>query len=226
MVPQKLVLVALAIIAVIVFLASSDSTPARARAQNSSPPPIPGKKVDPQDVPKGHYVLDPRHASVNWVINHLGFSDFHGRFDKVEAKIYYDPKDLAAASVDATVDVSSVYTGVAKLDEEIRGAMLFNASAYPKISFRSTDLNLTGSHTGKLTGQLSMGGKTHAQSFDVTFTGAGVNPHTKAYTLGFRAETTLKRSQWDLNAWLPAVSDEVRIVFSAEFSHQKDEDKR
>ena len=52
---------------------------------------------------------------------------------------------------------------------------------------------------------------------DAKLTGAGVNPMSKAATVGFSATTTIKRSDFGLGYAAPAVGDEVKLKITAAF---------
>src|SRR3546814_5906191 len=50
----------------------------------------------------------------------------------------------------------------------------------------------------KVTGNLTLNGVTRPVTLDVDFTGAGPAPMTNAETIGFEAETTIRRSDFGL----------------------------
>ena len=62
------------------------------------------------EVPAGSYKLDREHASLIFRVNHLGFSNYTARFKRFDAKLEFDPRNLAASKVTATVDPDSLET--------------------------------------------------------------------------------------------------------------------
>jgi polyisoprenoid-binding protein YceI len=50
--------------------------------------------------------------------------------------------------------------------------------------------------------------------------GAGVNPIDKAYTVGFEATATLKRTDFGVTLYAPAVGDEVQLTIAGAFELQ------
>ncbi len=52
------------------------------------------------------YVIDTKgaHASINFKVNHLGYSYIKGRFNKFDGEFSYDPANIAASSVVVNVD--------------------------------------------------------------------------------------------------------------------------
>jgi polyisoprenoid-binding protein YceI len=71
-----------------------------------------------------------------------------------------------------------------------------------------------------ITGDLTLNGVTKPVTFEAEFTGAGANPFNKKATVGFEAETSIKRSDFGVNAFIPFVSDEVELDISVAFEKQ------
>jgi len=47
--------------------------------------------LDVAAAPKGAYVLDPAHASVNWSLSHSGLSFYTARFDDITGALDFNP---------------------------------------------------------------------------------------------------------------------------------------
>ena len=162
------------------------------------------------------YVLDPSHTSVVFVINHLGFSNVYGRFDDVAGKLTFDPKAIKSSSVTATIKTASFDTNHAKREEHLKSADFFNVAVFPEMTFTSTHIEKTGERTGKVTGTLTLLGLSKPVVLDVTFNQAGVSPITKKDTVGFSARGSLKRSDFGMITFLPAIADKVDIIIETE----------
>src|SRR5581483_11096370 len=80
------------------------------------------------------YTIDAGHTHPGFAISHFGFSTFRGRFDKTSGTITID-RDKKTLSADVTIDVTSISTGVAKLDEHLKSPDFFDAAKYPTITF-------------------------------------------------------------------------------------------
>ena len=50
-----------------------------------------------------------------------------------------------------------------------------------------------------------------------TFNQAGKNPLDKVYSLGFAATALIKRSEFGVSAYVPAISDDVTLNIDVEF---------
>lgn len=70
------------------------------------------------------YVIDTKgaHASINFKVNHLGYSYIKGRFNKFDGEFSYDPANIAASSVVVNVDTRSLDSNHAERDKHIRSA--------------------------------------------------------------------------------------------------------
>ena len=67
-----------------------------------------------------------------------------------------------------------------------------------------------------MTGELNLHGVTRPVTLDVTVLKVGANPRTQLPTVGFEATTTLKRSDFGLGAYVPQVSDEIRMQITSQ----------
>jgi len=174
---------------------------------------------DPIDAPAGAYHLDPHHWSVTFDVDHLGYSRFVMRFDRVSADLDFHPDDPARSKLTARIAAASLDTNVSELDELVRGPDLLDSERYPEIVFVSRELHPTGKNTGEMTGDLTIHGETRPVTLAVTYNGGAPNPLTGRYTLGFTATGHFSRSDFGLSHWYPAVGREIRVSIEAEFEN-------
>lgn len=174
----------------------------------------------PTSLPGGQYRLDPDHSSILFKVSHLGLSTFVGRFNETAAVLDFDPGNPADARLEATIVMRSVDTGVAVLDEQLRGASWFQVGRFPEARFTSTGIEILSDGKGRVAGLLEFHGQTRPLVLDVTFNGGADNPLTGAYTLGFAATGTLVRSEFGMNNLVPAVGDAVMLEIDVEFQRQ------
>ncbi len=172
---------------------------------------------DTATVQAGSYKTDPNHALVQFEVNHLGFTQFFGTFPAATGTLSLDPKNIGASKLDVSVPVERVSTTNAKLDDELRSADWFDAAKYPTIRFVSTKVTRTGPTTAKIAGTLTLHGVSKPFVLDASFIGAGPNPLSKAYTVGFKATGQIKRTEFGVSKYAPLVSDEVTITIAAPF---------
>ncbi len=185
---------------------------------------LPGQK-DAARVTAGTYKTDPGHSLIGWEVNHFGFNDYYGLFGDIAGTLMIDPANLNAAKVDVTIPVGKVTTASAGLTSHLLragkdgGKPDFFGPSPADARFVSTKVMASGM-TAKITGNLTLNGVTKEVTFDAEFTGAGTNPFNKKETIGFEAETEIKRSEFGIAYGLPMVSDEVELDISVAFEKQ------
>ena len=171
--------------------------------------------ANPANMPAGSYVLEKTHASINAKVMHHGYAFYHFRFDKFDASYDYDPKNPTASKVVVTVDTKSMNTGYAKADKAFPVEFLA-ADKHPTATFKSNKITITQGNKGTMAGDLTLGGVTKPVTLDVTFNGAGKDMWG-AMRSGFSATTTIKRSEFGLTKYVPAIGDEVALAIEVEF---------
>ncbi|MEO1039305.1 MAG: YceI family protein [Pseudomonadota bacterium] len=174
--------------------------------------------LDPAELPSGEWRLDPGHTSVTWQVRHLGLSWYTARFDRANASLTFDPGAPDAAVLVATVDAASISTGDPEFDETLRGGAWLDAVSHAELIFRSTTIEVTGPTSGRVSGELTIKGVTRPAILETEFYGGVFNPLEGRNAIGFRASTTIDRTEFGVGR-LPGgfISDEVRITIQAEF---------
>jgi len=161
------------------------------------------------------YTIDGRHTFPQYEVVHFGTSLQRGRFDKTEGTLVYDAP-AHKGSVEIAIDTASVNTGVAKLDENLRGPDFFNAGKFPKMTFKSDDWVFEGDTLKKVNGNLTILGVTRPVSFDVGLFHCGVNPMMLRTVCGADLSTHIKRSDFGMKYGIGPVSDDVLLRVNVE----------
>lgn len=167
------------------------------------------------------YDIDPTHTQVQFTYNHMGFSNITGRFDEVTGDFLFDAADPTKSSVSITIPVASISTGVDKLDEHLLKADFFDATQFPTATFKSTGVTAAGEGKLAVAGDLTIHGVTRPVVLDVTINGVGEHPMRKLPAAGFDARATIKRSDFGVGAYVPAVGDEVTLSITVEATQAK-----
>lgn len=191
------------------------------------------------NAPAGRYKLDPNHASVSFMVNHVGLSNYVAWFTDFDIAIVLDPANLAASSVTASIDPLSIttdYSGDFKAthkdspytswEEDLaKSPKFFNAEMHPQISFVSNKVEPTGKTTAKIHGNLSLLGQTHPVVLDAKVVGSvAQHPFTGVGAIGFSATGHFKRSDFGMNHLLQPllIGDQVTVRFEGEFQQVTD----
>ncbi|WP_454609592.1 YceI family protein [Labrenzia sp. MBR-25] len=181
------------------------------------------------DLPAGSYKIDKYHSTLIFRANHLGFSFYSASFADFDATLELDPVDPAKASLSVDINAASLHLTATPPDgfrDMLLGPDWLNVSDHPKITYRSTGIELTGATTAVVTGDLTFRGVTRPVELNVRFNGGypGLAVYDPQARIGFSATGTLKRSDFSMSYGLPpegsnlGVGDEVEFVIETEFS--------
>ena len=74
--------------------------------------------------------IDLGHSGVNFSIRHMVISKVRGRFAKFTGVLNLDDENVTRSVVEATIDASSIDTGVEQRDAHLRSADFFDVEKY------------------------------------------------------------------------------------------------
>lgn len=168
------------------------------------------------------YEIDAAHSSANFKVRHMMVANVNGTFSKVSGNVVFDPKNLAASKVEATIDVNSVNTQQEKRDAHLKSPDFFDVAKYPAMTFKSKKFASAGAGKYKVTGDLTIHGVTKEVVLELT----DVTPETKGMggetRIGGTASTKINRKEFGLT-WSKTldgggavVGDEVTINIEME----------
>lgn len=179
---------------------------------------IPGYKT-------GTWVLDPAHSEVTFSVRHMMISKVRGTFGMKSATLVA-PENPLDATVEASVDVTSVDTKDEGRDNHLRSADFFDAENHPTMEFRSTGVRIEDGDF-LVDGDLTIRGVTKPVTFDFEFGGFGTDPWG-AYKAGATAKTVVNREEFGLtwNAALETggvlVGKDITITLDLQGALQQD----
>ncbi|MFN4171418.1 MAG: YceI family protein [Pseudorhodobacter sp.] len=162
------------------------------------------------------WVLDPSHSQIVFSYDHLGYSTTWGMFSGFEGQISFDQADPAASSVSVAFPVRSMLTGWEGRFQHFMSPDFFDAADDELVSFTSTGIEVTGETAAKITGDLTLNGVTKPVVLDAVMNQIGDHPMENKPWAGFSATTTVLRSDFNLGAFAPFISDEVQVQLSIE----------
>ncbi len=146
------------------------------------------------------FILDPDHTAALFFVRHMMVTWVSGQFTKVSGTLIFDPLNVEGSSVEAEIDVASVYTGVARRDDDLRSPNYFDAEKYPNITFRSSRVEYAGLDHCLVHGDLTVHGVTRQVTLDVRFAGPSIfEDDDKTFTtFGFQATTRVNREDFGM----------------------------
>jgi polyisoprenoid-binding protein YceI len=164
------------------------------------------------------YTLDKNHARLSFNAVHIGISHIEGNFKTFDATFVSSKEDFSDAQIEMSADVNSINTEVAPRDADLRDNF-FEASKFPKLTFKSTSFTKTSGNNHKLKGLITIHGITKPIEFNVVFNGKGQKPHTKKYSYGFTIIGKLNRQDFNVGGepLLTGAGNEIDLKANVEF---------
>ncbi len=171
------------------------------------------------------WALDPSHSELVFKVKHLMITNVKGEFRKIQGEVISQGNDFSKASVQISIDASSVFTNDENRDGHLRAADFFDVENHKEISFKGSELTKLDDENYQLKGLLTIKGISKEVNLEVEFGGINKDPwgNEKA---GFSVSGKINRKDWGLN-WNAAletggvlVSDDVKINAEVQFVKQ------
>jgi polyisoprenoid-binding protein YceI len=164
---------------------------------------------------------DKAHSEVDFTVLHMSLSKVHGRFSVSGGQINWNEADVTKSSVNMTIDVTSIDTGVAPRDNDLKSSNLFDCGQFPTATFVSTSVSKAANGL-TVNGNLTLHGVTKPVVLEVQgpmgpVPGMDHKPHA-----GFSATTTLSRSAFGIGAKYPTavIGDDVQLSIELDVAKQ------
>lgn len=163
--------------------------------------------------------IDPAHSSVNFEISHMAVSHVHGSLTNVNGIVEFNDKDITKSSVEATIDTTTVSTGVVMRDNTLKSDNFFNVQKYPQITFRSSSLRRN-KGTVQLLGNLTLNGVTRSVTLDLYGPSPPQTMSGKTIS-GFSATGLIRRSDFTFGAskFNTVIGDDVKFTIDVEIEN-------
>ncbi|HXV01335.1 MAG TPA: YceI family protein [Caulobacteraceae bacterium] len=166
-----------------------------------------------QAAPAPAWVVDKAASSVRFSSSYNGDA-FTGAFSRWDADIRFDPANLPASSVTATIDVASARTGDADRDQSIPTPTFLSAAAFPRAVFTAHVFRSLGPGRYVAVGTLSLRGVSRPLSLPFTLAIAGPVARMNATLPLNRLAFGVGQDEWRKTDALPAVVN-VAIAVTA-----------
>jgi len=113
------------------------------------------------------YQADMAHSTVGFVVE-SALIDAQGTFNQWSAVAIVDGSDLSTLELRATIDISSIDTGIEKRDAHLASPDFFEVGAYPKAIFKSREVKVQSPESLVVSGDLTIKGVTKRVEIPVT----------------------------------------------------------
>lgn len=146
------------------------------------------------------WAIDGDHSIAAFSIRYLLMANVRGLISGLSGTVLFDPPDISSLSVQAEMDVSTIKTGIAKRDEHMLGPDFFDASKYPKITFKSTKAEPLGGSRFRIAGELNLHGVARAVAIEGEYTGPVKLPESIGgeTSLGFTGRVVIDREDFGM----------------------------
>ncbi len=163
------------------------------------------------------YTMDTHgaHSFIEFKIKHLGYSWLTGRFNSFEGNYSFSQDNPSDATVNVTIDTTSIDTNHADRDKHLKSADFLDVSNFATATFKGTSFNYAGNEKGQLTGDLTLHGVTKEIILDVELIGQGSDPWG-GYRSGFLGTTTLTLKDFEIDYDLGPASTTVALTLGVE----------
>ena len=165
------------------------------------------------------HAIDPSHAVVAFMVDHVGYARVLGTFGEIEGGFAWDPEARELGELRVVVGTASVSTGHDRRDDHVRGGDFLDVKEHPEMVFTVSGPVAVPEDSVRLEGELSLLGQTLPLALDVTLNKAAEYPfgHGKE-TLGLSARGTVRRSDYGMEYAVAngLVGDEVELIIEIE----------
>lgn len=183
---------------------SPGGSPGQAEA-NEAPPTvsIESEAAAPMD---GKVGITPDNTRVEFIGTHApGKTEPRkGEFQKFVGHLELKEQKLSSIRVD--IDTTSIKTEIDKLTNHLKSPDFFDVNEHPEAKFESTSIDAQTKGKAKVTGNLTLLGKTQSITFPVTY--------SAAENLVLTADFMIDRTKFGMDYGLDNVEKEVQIIIN------------
>ena len=148
-------------------------------------------------------------------INHLGVSNFYGRFTGIAGELTVAEGGTGSATV--KIDAATVDTANKQRDDHLKSPDFFSVEEFPEITFKSDALKHMGGDKFEAKGTLTLHGVSKEITVPVERIGAKDTGPKMGFRAGFEGTGTFKRSDFGMKYGLGGpLGDEVKLILSVE----------
>jgi polyisoprenoid-binding protein YceI len=163
------------------------------------------------------YVIDTKgaHASVNFKIQHLGYSWLIGRFNTFEGQFSYDAAKPTESKISVSIDTKSIDSNHAERDKHLKSDDFLHVDKYPEAKFVSSKVEALGGGKLKVHGDFTLHGITNNIVIITNKIGEGKDPWG-GYRAGFEGTTRIAMADYGITKNLGPASTHVDLTLHIE----------
>jgi polyisoprenoid-binding protein YceI len=168
------------------------------------------------------WTIDQAHSAAHFAVRHMMVATVRGDMGKITGVVNFDPKQPAAGSIEASIDVAGIDTREPGRDTHLKSADFFDVANFPTITFKSKTIGAAAGGGYKVVGDLTIRGVTKEVVLDVEPLRPTIKDQRGATRTGTAGTTKINRQdfgvKWSrmLDGGGVVVSDEVSITIDVE----------
>ena len=169
------------------------------------------------------YQIDPEHAVVAFMVEHIGFARVLGSFSEIAGSYTFDEVTGTLSDVRVAVRTTSVASHHEERDQHLRSDDFLDADEFPEMTFTANAARRVSDREFEISGELTLLGVTLPLTLDATWNKSGDYPIGRnAYAMGVSARAVLQRGDFGMdyaidNGW---VGNDVEIIIEIEAQRQ------
>lgn len=170
------------------------------------------------------YTLDSSHATVAFLIDHVGYAKTLGSFTDVAGSFSYDEDSGQITDVNIVVQTGSVNTAHEARDKHVKSKDFLNVKKHPEMIFTASSAALGADGQVNIEGDLQLLGQTQPLVLTATLNKAEKYPFGhKSFTLGVSARASLQRSAYGMSYGVAnaIVGDAIELIIEIEANKEK-----
>jgi polyisoprenoid-binding protein YceI len=141
--------------------------------------------------------IDSSHSSVHFAVRHLVIAKVRGTFARWTGTVQAPGGDFSKATIDVTIDASSIDTGVAQRDTHLKSPDFFDVEKYPELRFVGKRVQPRSGKDVDVIGDLTIRGITREVVLHVEQHGQAKDPWGNLRA-AFTAKTSIDRKDFGL----------------------------
>ena len=141
--------------------------------------------------------IDSSHSSVHFSVRHLVIAKVRGSFGRWTGTVQVPDGDFSRATVDVTIDASSIDTGVEQRDAHLKSPDFFDVAQFPELRFVGKRVQPRAGADIDVIGDLTIKGITREVTLRVEQLGEARDPWGNLRAV-FSAQTSIDRKDFGL----------------------------
>ena len=159
-----------------------------------------------------HLFIGGERGTIDFFIGNSMIFRTTGSFKSWEGQVKVDEADVSQSTVSVVVRTPSIEMLDKQQTSMLKDVEFFDVEQFPEMIYRSTKVERTGPSTLHIEGELTLRGITRPMALEASVSNRQPNAAPGRRFATFRAEGSLKRSEYGMIKYIDIVGDKVDIA--------------